>query len=722
MTTDIGAQAGPSSAQGLLQRTETSNAAQIELSPDERKCQCSASANQMASDLKDIRSFMISAMKSLDIPLPEQDATDLDLTNLKLNDSMYSETRVFDFWSARLPTGRLGLLCDEVLSVFTKNTSDPDEGFDPDILIRDDNSKTFSIVWKFDGHQKLANGSQDVLDIIRRKWPKRLGIVPDRANQHRGGLFMELFQWDVRNTEKDYMKLCQFSYDEEGYPLRILYYAGNENHYLPFIIMKQAIATSPPHPWNFQSFAAVWYLTLPAPILSFRWLALILSQFEDTYMHNADGVSSPAIRFVKRFTGPWPARKWSRWDYFTLKKRNSDAGVIQYHSRVFSPEKVNLARLSFDSVEGIVCTRSKGELPSLGTSIIERRFSVALDTTHNLELPTFVLVILSEFDNYYLPIHNQDRWEDAHILPCLECTGIAAFQFKIREYSYIWAQDWNNLLQLIDKALTVKLGDILTPMKREEMMFDNDPFPRSDLYFTVLQLLRISADWISESLKDLESLAEASQIMCEIFTKSPDKRRGRQDPVTVSVRTVLEQNWKNVISHQKSLAKPLLERIEKKTEEVKSLRDGLFNATAVREASRASKLNHYILVFTVMTILYLPLSFTAGLFALNLFQLEEPRQKTAFIVTIVLVALSTYLVSGYLVWFVRKEERRQMFRHLWTHAANGNAHGDAHTDFNIMSKLKDWKSLFGTKLQAGFASKTPNAAPETSDIHLNSLP
>jgi hypothetical protein len=64
-------------------------------------------------------------------------------------------------------------------------------------------------------------------------------------------------------------------------------------------------------------------------------------------------------------------------------------------------------------------------------------------------------------------------------------------------------------------------------------------------------------------------------MMCDIATKSPDERSGPQDPVTVSVRTVLEQNWKNVISHQKSLAKPLLERIEKKTEEVKSLRDGV---------------------------------------------------------------------------------------------------------------------------------------------------
>jgi hypothetical protein len=106
-------------------------------------------------------------------------------------------------------------------------------------------------------------------------------------------------------------------------------------------------------------------------------------------------------------------------------------------------------------------------------------------------------------------------------------------------------------------------------------MFDNDPFPRSELYFTILQLLRISADWISESLTDLESLARTSQRFCEKFTKPPDERWGRQDPVTVSVCTVLKQNWENIISNQKSLAKPLLERIEKKTEEVKSLRDGV---------------------------------------------------------------------------------------------------------------------------------------------------
>jgi hypothetical protein len=169
------------------------------------------------------------------------------------------------------------------------------------------------------------------------------------------------------------------------------------------------------------------------------------------------GVSSPAIRFVKRFTAPWPAHKWDLEDYRSQCNRNRDASVIQYHCRVFSPEGDNSARLSSGSLERIVCTRSKGELPSLGTSIIKRRFSVALDTTYNLELPTFMLIILSEFDRYYTPIHSQDKWKAAYILPCLECTGIATFQFTIREYSYIWARKWNNLPQLIDKALTVKV-------------------------------------------------------------------------------------------------------------------------------------------------------------------------------------------------------------------------------------------------------------------------
>ncbi|KAK0645440.1 hypothetical protein B0T16DRAFT_457473 [Cercophora newfieldiana] len=80
-------------------------------------------------------------------------------------------------------------------------------------------------------------------------------------------------------------------------------------------------------------------------------------------------------------------------------------------------------------------------------------------------------------------------------------------------------------------------------------------------------------------------------------------------------------------------------------EEAKSLRDGLFNATAVSEATKSTQLNHYHLVFTVATVVYLPLSFIVAPFALELFDWKDPRQETWFIITIILVAGMTYFVS-----------------------------------------------------------------------------
>ena len=107
-------------------------------------------------------------------------------------------------------------------------------------------------------------------------------------------------------------------------------------------------------------------------------------------------------------------------------------------------------------------------------------------------------------------------------------------------------------------------------------MFDNNSFSRSELYFTTLQILRISSEWIRGGIEDLESLAGASVWRYRgLEAWGYGVKRSRPESTTANVSRVLEQNWENVISHQKSLGKPLLDRIEKKTEEVKSLRDGV---------------------------------------------------------------------------------------------------------------------------------------------------
>jgi hypothetical protein len=106
-------------------------------------------------------------------------------------------------------------------------------------------------------------------------------------------------------------------------------------------------------------------------------------------------------------------------------------------------------------------------------------------------------------------------------------------------------------------------------------MFDNNSFTRSELYFATLQLLRISSEWIRGSMEDLESLAQGTEIYLFEIQAYLRPERDDHDPTTANVARVLRQNWKNVLAHQKRLGKPLLDRIEKKTEEVKSLRDGV---------------------------------------------------------------------------------------------------------------------------------------------------
>lgn len=194
------------------------------------------------------------------------------------------------------------------------------------------------------------------------------------------------------------------------------------------------------------------YITAQAPIFSYRSLAFVLSQLEEI---------DEAIPFVKRFTGPWPSRIVDTGPWYwssDLEHISEYHGTLAYHSRVLLPKEAHDAGSSLGSLEGILCDRENGIFPSLGTLIIEKRFSVALHTTLSLELPMFVLVIISDFDGYTRSIGDRDKWSEAEILPCLECTGYSAFQIAVRDFIYaFWSRNWNALLELIDKALTANV-------------------------------------------------------------------------------------------------------------------------------------------------------------------------------------------------------------------------------------------------------------------------
>jgi hypothetical protein len=75
--------------------------------------------------------------------------------------------------------------------------------------------------------------------------------------------------------------------------------------------------------------------------------------------------------------------------------------------------------------------------------------------------------------------------------------------------------------------------------------------------------------------------------------------------------------------------------------------------------------------------------------------------------------MSTYFVSGFLIWFVRTEERRHMFMHLWNRRADGAS--------NIEGGPKDESFPFHTILQKIFASKRQKTSSEKANNPSNSI-
>jgi len=164
-------------------------------------------------------------------------------------------------------------------------------------------------------------------------------------------------------------------------------------------------------------------------------------------------------------------------------------------------------------------------------------------------------------------------------------------------------------------------------------MFDSaeSELSASESYFAILQLLRIAAEWVNESMVHLSQLRNDISKTYPQFLREMAKNVDDQE--YLSAVRANEINWAILTDHQRQLGNGLLARIRRKEEEAKGLRDAvcnsccriqrvgallltyhpgqLFNATSVKEATKSTELNHYVLIFTIVTIFYLPLGYVA---------------------------------------------------------------------------------------------------------------
>jgi len=124
-----------------------------------------------------------------------------------------------------------------------------------------------------------------------------------------------------------------------------------------------------------------------------------------------------------------------------------------------------------------------------------------------------------------------------------------------------------------------------------------DPLEPYKFYFKILLLLRFFTEWTRETLEDFQKIDN-------IFNVSELR-------LTPTEMKCLRDNWKEVLLHFKDAYTPIKKRLDDKTEEVKSLGDDFVSAISALEATKSTTLGRFAMLFTVMTILYLPPGFTS---------------------------------------------------------------------------------------------------------------
>jgi hypothetical protein len=320
-------------------------------------------------------------------------------------------------------------------------------------------------------------------------------------------------------------------------------------------------------------------------ILEFRWIQFILAQTGFlNYEKGLDG-HSPLIAsflcFLGTFTGHWlSAAERANFSFMGELASGSfrfDRHFAQIHFRCFT-----LTGDLDDTIGsgGLQCLRQRGQITSsaLGTIPLrfeERRisiFGVLSDFGHEGtgykadggRLPSiFRVLILTEADVNF-PF-SSEIVDESELKRWPGWGGTVAFQAAIFVTLKIWEKEWNKVLDEIDNCLRFQLDQTMELGKISEWMFDLD-FERSRLYFTVLQILRIFGECIrtvSMDLRAFDSLFSTRSMGFNHWAFNPDELRE------------YASNWAHITKHQNDAEERLTKRLSDKTEEVKSLRDGV---------------------------------------------------------------------------------------------------------------------------------------------------
>ncbi|KAK1853091.1 hypothetical protein CCHR01_04229 [Colletotrichum chrysophilum] len=167
-------------------------------------------------------------------------------------------------------------------------------------------------------------------------------------------------------------------------------------------------------------------------------------------------------------------------------------------------------------------------------------------------------------------------------------------------------------------------------------MYDPE-LKKTRTYFKVLQILRLFSDIIEAGEVEFQSFSDRCSGR---WSYSPRGQSLKEEQL------IIDQNWTTLKALHQEKTKGLLFKISVMKKEIESLRDGLFNAQSVREAQKSRELNKIMMVFTIVTILFLPRTFVATFFGVEVFHAASDVQTRKIFWTVFSIVTVTTLVTS----------------------------------------------------------------------------
>ncbi|KAI6093096.1 hypothetical protein F4821DRAFT_253073 [Hypoxylon rubiginosum] len=384
--------------------------------------------------------------------------------------------------------------------------------------------------------------------------------------------------------------------------------------------------------------------------------------------------NTPSTSFLAFHATPWPAQE--RRIRVDVTKFEHWASI---HFRSFVSDVKLSGRWREDKpMTGLRLEREHACFSRIGGANVhlsERRYSLAVkarpfrgDPFGNFTI--MALVDLDPWDESIEERYAKQDLENFNLLPCHLLIGIAYFQYVVCITIMQWSSDWNRTLLRLEESIAVKVNDVLDEAKANDYMYDNEQLERSRFYFTLLQLLRIFSEWIANDMASSKLAFEkhnAVTLSDMIFFGLWNDYIETSD--IVNAINIIKRNWHVVLALHEKEGQALLDRIARDIQTVESLRDGLFNAQSVREALKGTKLNRFLFVFTVVTIIFLPPSFVSTFYGMHLFDgVDGPNEQTQnqFWKAFISVTAVTYILAGSaLLGVQRYTELRNWFTEWW---------------------------------------------------------